>query len=50
MKFSKFFGTRKTFIIAEIGNNKYCSYQIAKKLIDKAAEAKVDAVKFQTCN
>ena len=48
MKFSKFFGTNKTFIIAEIGNNHEGSYQTAKKLIDKAAETKVDAVKFQT--
>ena len=48
MKFSKFFGTSRTFIIAEIGNNHEGSYQTAKKLIDKAAEFKVDAVKFQT--
>ena len=38
----------KTYIIAEIGANHNCDKKIAKKLIDKAVEAKVDAVKFQT--
>jgi len=37
-----------TYIIAEIGANHNRSLDIAKKLIDKAAEAGVDAVKFQT--
>ena len=37
-----------TYIIAEIGSNHNRSIDIAKKLMDKAAEAKVDAVKFQT--
>ncbi len=38
----------RVLIIAEIGNNHEGSFQNAIKLIDKASEAKVDAVKFQT--
>jgi len=38
----------KVFIIAEAGVNHNGSIDLAKKLIDVAAEAKVDAVKFQT--
>lgn len=38
----------KTFIIAEAGVNHNGSIELAKKLIDIAIEAKVDAVKFQT--
>lgn len=38
----------KVFIIAEAGVNHNGSMDIAKKLIDAAVEAKVDAVKFQT--
>lgn len=37
-----------TFIIAEAGVNHNGSLDLAKKLIDAAAEAKADAVKFQT--
>lgn len=37
-----------TYIIAEIGANHNGDISIAKKLIDKAATACVDAVKFQT--
>jgi N,N'-diacetyllegionaminate synthase len=37
-----------TYIIAEIGANHNRDKTIAKKLIDKAADAGVDAVKFQT--
>ncbi len=37
-----------TYIIAEIGSNHNRNINIAKKLINKAAEAGVDAVKFQT--
>lgn len=44
-----FFYKKKTFIIAEIGNNHEGNYSLAKKLISKAAECDVDAVKFQTC-
>lgn len=39
---------KKTFIIAEIGNNHEGSYNIACKLIKEAKKAGVDAVKFQT--
>ena len=38
----------ETFIIAEIGNNHEGSFKVAKELVSKAAEAGVDAVKFQT--
>lgn len=38
----------KVFIIAEAGVNHNGDLEIAKKLVDKAAEAGVDAVKFQT--
>lgn len=38
----------KVFIIAEAGVNHNGSMELAKKLIDIAVEAKVDAVKFQT--
>lgn len=38
------------FIIAEIGNNHNGDISIAKKLIEKACECKVDAVKFQVKN
>ena len=39
---------KKVFIIAEAGVNHNGSIKLAKKLIDVAVEAKVDAVKFQT--
>jgi sialic acid synthase SpsE len=39
---------KKTFIIAEIGNNHEGSFKIACKLIEEAKKAGVDAVKFQT--
>ena len=42
------FSDKKTFIVAEIGNNHEGSYGLAKKLIDKAKVCGVDAVKFQT--
>ncbi|WP_371362949.1 N,N'-diacetyllegionaminic acid synthase [Sporomusa rhizae] len=38
----------KTFVIAEIGSNHNRDKAILKELIDVAANAKVDAVKFQT--
>lgn len=38
----------KTIIIAEAGVNHNGSLDLAKKLIDKAVEAKVDYIKFQT--
>lgn len=40
--------SQKVFIVAEIGNNHNGSVATAKKLIDAAADAGVDAVKFQT--
>lgn len=39
---------KKTFIIAEIGNNHEGSFNVACKLIKAAKKAGVDAVKFQT--
>ena len=39
---------KKVFIIAEAGVNHNGSIKLAKNLIDAAAEAKADAVKFQT--
>lgn len=39
---------KKVFIIAEAGVNHNGDISLAKKLIEKAANAKVDAVKFQT--
>jgi N,N'-diacetyllegionaminate synthase len=38
----------KTFVIAEIGINHNGSLKVAKKLVDSAVRAGVDAVKFQT--
>lgn len=38
----------RTFVISEAGVNHNGDVEIAKKLIDAAAEAKADAVKFQT--
>lgn len=40
---------KQTFIVAEIGNNHEGSLKNAKRLIDEASKARVDAVKFQTC-
>lgn len=49
MKSSKLsLAKKKTFIVAEIGNNHEGSYFLAKKLIDEAKKCGVDAVKFQT--
>jgi N-acetylneuraminate synthase len=42
------FSKNKVFIIAEAGVNHNGSIDLAKKLIDAAVDAKVDAVKFQT--
>lgn len=44
----KEFNLKKTFIIAEIGNNHEGNYQLAKKMIKLASKAGADAVKFQT--
>ena len=48
MKNNKFYGNNDVFVVAEIGNNHEGRFKNAIKLIDKAAEAKVDAVKFQS--
>ena len=48
MKIGKIDTSKKVFIIAEIGNNHEGNFELAKKMISKAAAAKVDAVKFQT--
>ena len=45
---NNFKSLKKTFIIAEIGNNHEGSFKNAIKLIDKAKASGVDAVKFQT--
>tara|TARA_R110001583_G_scaffold96366_1_gene240553 strand:+ start:1178 stop:3085 length:1908 start_codon:yes stop_codon:yes gene_type:complete len=51
-KLQKIFGTKssKTYIISEVGINHNGSLDTALKLIYKAAEAGVDAVKFQKRN
>lgn len=36
------------FLVAEIGNNHEGSFDVARELVEKAAECGVDAVKFQT--
>ncbi len=48
MKKFNFTNLKRTFIVAEIGNNHEGKYNIARKLIRLAAKAGVDAVKFQT--
>ncbi len=39
---------KKTYIIAEVGNNHEGNFDVAKRLVVLAAKAGVDAVKFQT--
>ena len=48
MTIGKFNTSKKFFIIAEIGNNHEGNFELAKKMVCKAAESGVDAVKFQT--
>lgn len=50
MSFNKYLKKNGSFIVAEIGNNHEGNYNTALRLIDKASEAKVDAVKFQSFN
>lgn len=38
----------RILIVAEIGNNHEGRFDVAKQLVERAAECKVDAVKFQT--
>ena len=39
---------KKTFIIAEAGVNHNGSFELAKELVNKASDAGVDCIKFQT--
>lgn len=48
MKIGDFDTEKKVFIIAEIGNNHEGDIEVARKLIESASKAGVDAVKFQT--
>jgi sialic acid synthase SpsE len=48
MKIANFNTDEKVFIIAEIGNNHEGDIEIAKRMIEAAANSGVDAVKFQT--
>lgn len=51
MKISNFvLGEKKTFVIAEIGNNHNGSVELAMKMVDAAHEANADCVKFQMRN
>lgn len=44
------FFSKKVFIVAEVGNNHEGDIRVAFKLVDKAKECGVSAVKFQTFN
>ncbi len=46
--YSKFSDFDKVVVVAEIGNNHEGSVEVALELIERAAKAGVDAVKFQT--
>jgi sialic acid synthase SpsE len=48
MKIGRHDLTEKVFVIAEIGNNHEGEYSVAQEMVAQAAEAGVDAVKFQT--
>ena len=48
MKLKNQYKKKRPLIIAEIGNNHEGSFLVAKKLINEAYKAGVDAVKFQT--
>ena len=51
MKIADFkIGNEKVFIIAEIGNNHNGSFNLALEMIDAAASAGADCVKFQMRN
>ncbi len=50
MRIENFNTDDKVLIIAEIGNNHEGDPSVAKKMIQKAADAGADAVKFQTFN
>ena len=48
MKLKNFNLKKKVFIIAEVGNNHEGNFNVAKKLVNLAAKAGADAIKFQT--
>lgn len=48
MKIGKFDTKEKVLVIAEIGNNHEGDFELAKDMIDAAAESGANAVKFQT--
>jgi len=48
LKIADFDTNKKVFVIAEIGNNHEGDIVVAKEMVVSAAEAGVDAVKFQT--
>lgn len=48
MQFGSVDTTKKTFIVAEAGNNHEGNFGSAKELVIRAADAGVDAIKFQT--
>jgi len=48
MKIGKHDTEERVFIVAEIGNNHEGSIEVARRLVEAAADAGVDAVKFQT--
>ena len=48
MKIGEFDTDKKVLIIAEIGNNHEGDFNVACEMIEAAAEAGADAVKFQT--
>lgn len=49
MKIGNFDTDKNVFVIAEIGNNHEGDFSVAQDLIECAAAAGADAVKFQTC-
>lgn len=48
MNIGNFDLTEKVFVVAEIGNNHEGDFGLAQELVARAADARVDAVKFQT--
>ena len=48
MKIGEFDTDKKVLVIAEIGNNHEGDFNVACEMIEAAAEAGADAVKFQT--
>lgn len=48
MRIGNFDTDKRVFVIAEVGNNHEGDFTLAQEMIGRAAEAGVDAVKFQT--